>query len=307
MTHFSNKATHLRPAQTLSLGISPCPNDTFIFEELLTSKVRAAKDYNVQLDFVLEDVQTLNEKVIAGAYDVAKVSAGVLPLLTDYVVLSCGGAMGYGCGPLLLSTHGFDPSQTVFLPGKHTTAALLFSFFSTQCKQYTQASITPVVDYLLFDELYKKLVSNHIHQGVVIHENRFTYSKDGLQLEQDLGAFWERETGLPIPLGVIVIRKSLGGVLARQMTTLIRTSLQQAWQRPHLITDFIRHHAQMQEDAIITQHIKMFVNDFSMNMGEQGTQALQMIYKHIPTTGLANPNAHLVKNSVLPLASDFFS
>ena len=222
------------------------------------------------------DVQTLNEMVMRGELDVAKVSAQVYPKIRkDYVCLGCGGAIGYGCGPLLLSSKSgaFDPAQETVLPGANTTAALLFRFWYGR-----KFGGSPQVRYALFNEVYSSLLDKSAAQGVTIHEHRFTWKRDGLHMLQDLGAYWEQETGSPIPLGIAVARRSLSYELVRNVEKEIRESLSMARKRSELVTPFIREKAQISDEKVIESHIKMFVNDFSESVGEAGEKALACLW-----------------------------
>ena len=255
------KLTHI------SLGISPCPNDTFIYQNLIEGEVKTPCPISVEY----ADVQTLNEKVLNDELDMAKVSCAVYPLVKDkYQILDSGGAMGYGCGPLLLSSVGkdFNAEFPVHLPGKNTTAAALFNFWAKS------KGITNKIKHTRFDELYRNLCEKKIEQGVTIHEHRFTWERDGLHLIADLGAFWEQELKAPIPLGCTVIRRSLGEELAKEMNLCVQRSLRLAWDRKDVVNDFIRELAQIDDDEIILKHIRMFVNEYSMDRGEEGEKAL---------------------------------
>ena len=256
----------------LSLGISTCPNDTYIYEAL----VAGLKDSPFEWDVHFADVQTLNEMIMRGVLDVAKVSAQVYPKIRkDYVCLGCGGAIGYGCGPLLLSSKSgaFDPAQETVLPGANTTAALLFRFWYGR-----KFGGSPQVRYALFNEVYSSLLGKSAVQGVTIHEHRFTWKRDGLHMLQDLGAYWEQETGSPIPLGIAVARRSLSYELVRNIEKEIRESLSMARKRSELVTPFIREKAQISDEKVIESHIKMFVNDFSESVGEAGEKALACLW-----------------------------
>lgn len=256
----------------LSLGISTCPNDTYIYEAL----VAGLKDSPFEWDVRFADVQTLNEMIMRGELDVAKVSAQVYPKIRkDYVCLGCGGAIGYGCGPLLLSSKSgaFDPAQETALPGANTTAALLFRFWYGR-----KFGGSPQVRYALFNEVYSSLLDKSAAQGVTIHEHRFTWKRDGLHMLQDLGAYWEQETGSPIPLGIAVARRSLSYELVRNVEKEIRESLSMARKRSELVTPFIREKAQISDEKVIESHIKMFVNDFSESVGEAGEKALACLW-----------------------------
>ena len=256
----------------LSLGISTCPNDTYIYEALVAGLEGSPFEWDVHF----ADVQTLNEMVIRGELDVAKVSAQVYPRIrNDYFCLGCGGAIGYGCGPLLLSSRSgaFDPAQQTVLPGQNTTAALLFRFWHSR-----EFGKQPEVGYALFDEVYRRLVSGNIAQGVTIHEHRFTWKRDGLHMLQDLGAYWEEHTGSPIPLGIAVARRTLPEDVVAAIESEIRRSLSLARERASLVTPFIREKAQISDESVIEAHIKMFVNGFSENVGEAGKRALECLW-----------------------------
>jgi 1,4-dihydroxy-6-naphthoate synthase len=246
----------------VKLGISTCPNDTFIFQHLIESEL-----FSVEY----ADIQTLNEKVLAGEFDMAKVSCAIYPLIeNEYGILDSGGAMGYGCGPLLLSSasENFNEKFPVYLPGKNTTAAALFNFWD---KGKT------AIKFMRFDELYRSLCEKKIEQGVTIHEHRFTWQRDGLHLIADLGAFWEQELHAPIPLGCTVVKRSLGEEFAREMDLRLKESLKLAWERKEPVNEFIRKLAQIDDDSVILQHIKMFVNDYSMSRGEEGERAFKCL------------------------------
>ena len=257
----------------LSLGISTCPNDTFIYEALLQGLENSPFEWKV----TFADVQTLNEMVLRGELDVAKISAQVYPQIAEtYRCLGCGGAIGYGCGPLLLSSQSdtFNPELPTTLPGANTTAALLFKFWYAH--HFKNA---PKLEYALFNEVYRRLLDNSVPQGVTIHEHRFTWKRDGLHLLQDLGAFWEQETGSPIPLGIAAAKKELGYATIESVEKEIRHSLQIARQRHDPVTPFIVEKAQIDDDEVIKSHIAMFVNDFSENVGEAGFRALENLWR----------------------------
>lgn len=260
----------------LRLGISTCPNDTYIYEALISGLDGSPFKWSV----TFADVQTLNEMVLSGMLDVAKVSCGVLPLVQrDYRLLSCGGAMGFGCGPLLLSSRKgqqFEPDEETVLPGKNTTAALLFRFWASESQHISQ----PKISYAFFDEVYSSLCSNRKRQGVVIHEKRFTWSDDNLGLLTDLGAFWESRTKSPIPLGCAVAKKSLGEETIRSVEQEIRTSLDLARSRKDLVSEFIREKAKIADDSVIERHIRLFVSDFTREIGESGRKALDILSQH---------------------------
>ena len=255
----------------LSLGISTCPNDTYIYEALVHGLQGSPFEWNVHF----ADVQTLNEMVSRGELDVAKVSAQVYPQVErDYVCLGCGGAIGYGCGPLLLSSAGdFDPDEATVLPGENTTAAMLFKFWYAK-----KFGGTPKLRYALFNEVYQGLLSGAFRQGVTIHEHRFTWKCDGLHMLQDMGAFWEAETGSPIPLGIAVARRSFSAEVVESIEKEIRESLFWARSRSQILTPFICEKAQIADQKVVEDHIRMFVNDFSDHVGEAGKRALDLLW-----------------------------
>jgi len=258
--------------QELKIGISTCPNDTFIYEALAQGRVETP----LRFHFVYKDVQTLNEMVQAGELDVAKVSCGVLPsVLERYGLLRSGGAMGYGCGPLLLSSSAapFDFSIETWLPGKDTTAALLFRFW---CER--QGVNNPAIHYASFDTLYRALRSGSAQQGVVIHEHRFTWERDGLFLLADLGAVWEEALAAPIPLGCTVVSRDLGVETARAVDMAIAASLRDAWQRTEPVSPYIREWAQIEDDNVILAHIRTFVTPYSADLGADGEKALSTLF-----------------------------
>lgn len=257
----------------LSLGISTCPNDTYIYEALVAGLEKSPFEWDVHF----ADVQTLNEWIMAGKLDVAKVSAQVYPdIEKDYRCLGCGGAIGYGCGPLLLSSvaDSFDENSATVLPGANTTAALLFKFWYQK-----KFGGKPNLQFALFNQVYEGLLSKEFVQGVTIHEHRFTWKRDGLHMLQDLGAFWEQETGTPIPLGISVARRSLGDETIALVENEIRESLKMARSRAELVTPFIDEKAQIEDKKVMEAHIKMFVNDFSENVGERGKAALENLWR----------------------------
>lgn len=257
----------------LSLGISTCPNDTFIYEALIHGLIKSSFEWDVHF----ADVQTLNEMVLRGELDVAKVSAQIYPAVqSNYHCLHCGGAIGYGCGPLLLSSVGdsFDPNSPTVLPGKNTTASLLFRYWYGR-----EFGGEPKVNFALFNEVYQGLLSKSSVQGVTIHEHRFTWKRDGLHILQDLGAYWEEHTGAPIPLGIAVARRTLSSDVITQVECDIRHSLQNAWARKEMVSSFIDEMAQISDKSVIESHIKMFVNDFSEDIGPQGEKSLETLWK----------------------------
>jgi 1,4-dihydroxy-6-naphthoate synthase len=278
----------------ISVGFSPCPNDTFIFDAWVNRKIAFG---DLDLDIYLEDVQTLNEWALAGKLDVSKISYGVLPLIANnYSVLNSGGALGKGVGPLLISKHlpnttNFEALQElvartkVVIPGENTTAHLLFSLaFNT-----TEQKI-----FLPFHEIENHLLNNPTHAGVIIHENRFTYQHKGLQLWQDLGNYWENQLHTPIPLGGIVAKKSLPAKVVAYLNNCIRESLAHARQyHSHQLSPYVIEHAQEMSETVMKQHIQLYVNEFSDHLGIEGRKAiitLMKVYQQLHQLPYSNLN-----------------
>jgi 1,4-dihydroxy-6-naphthoate synthase len=254
----------------LTLGFSPCPNDTFIFDALVNKKIDAN---GFEFDVVLEDVQTLNQWAMQGKLDISKISYGVLPLvLNHYALLDSGGALGKGVGPLLISKKNIPPSEIdnckIAIPGKNTTAHLLFSlaFPNAQLKEF-----------MLFSSIEDAVLSGEVDCGVIIHENRFTYQNKGLKKIKDLGEFWEEKTGCPIPLGGIVIQKKFPKELQLQIDALIKQSVEYAFSNYPTLADYVKQHAQEMDEQVMRQHIDLYVNNYSVSLGEDGKQAVQTL------------------------------
>jgi len=262
----------------LTLGISPCPNDTFIFDALVNGRLDTG---GLELEVSHEDVQTLNEWALAGKLDVTKLSAGVLPQVTGgYALLDAGGALGRGVGPLLVARPGavFHPAtSTVAIPGEQTTAHLLFSMV------YPGAAGKR---FLVFSQIEAAVARGEVDAGVIIHESRFTYAARGLQRLLDLGEAWEARTGAPIPLGGIVARRTLGPALLLRLDRLVRASLEAAWAGGGALSPYVRRHAQELEEAVMRQHIDLYVNQHSRSLGPEGRHAVEtLLAVHARLTG----------------------
>jgi 1,4-dihydroxy-6-naphthoate synthase len=269
---------------TLSLGYSPCPNDTFIFEALVHGRVDAGGIHFVER---LEDVETLNQLARAGELDVTKVSYGALPsLLDEYVLLRSGGALGRGCGPLLVSRREMSAeelrSARIAIPGQATTANLLLRLFAPEAK--------PGVERV-YSEIMPAVAAGEVDAGLIIHESRFTYPDHGLVKVVDLGEWWEQTTGLPIPLGGIVARRSLGRVQHRMIESAIRASVEHAFAHPADAADYIRANAQEMDEAVTRQHIELYVNDFSVELGDEGEAAVRELFRRGREAGVVRSDA----------------
>lgn len=256
----------------LTLGFSPCPNDTFIFDALVNQLI---PDENISLNPVLEDVETLNQWAFEGKLDITKLSfATAFQVADQYRLLNSGAALGKGVGPLLVSKRPIAldlvPNCRIAIPGVHTTANLLLSYAfpeATNKKPY------------LFSTIEEAVLHEEVELGVLIHENRFTYAERGLHRVADLGEIWEEKMNLPIPLGGIFIKRSLGEELALKMESLIRSSLQYSIDRWPRISDYVQCHAQAMSEEVMRQHIQLYVNHFSMDLGEEGRKAIEVLMK----------------------------
>jgi 1,4-dihydroxy-6-naphthoate synthase len=260
----------------LTLGFSPCPNDTFIFDALVNNKIDT---HDLKFDYVLEDVQTLNTWAIQEKLDVTKISYGVLPLiLHSYMVLNSGSALGKGVGPLLISKQKFDnekstiENSTIAIPGENTTAHMLFSLAFPNAKNKK---------FLIFNEIEDAVLSGQVDAGVIIHENRFTYEQKGLKKLMDLGEYWEQKMNVPIPLGGIVARRSLDKDTQTKVDEFINQSVKYAFsQYPHL-TNFIKNNAQEMSEEVMRKHIDLYVNDFTISLQAEGKEAIVQLLKTV--------------------------
>ncbi len=269
-------------ARPLRIGISTCPNDTFTFSGLLSGAVRAE---GLELAFELLDIEELNERMLAGQLDVAKISfAAALELSAECVVLPTGSALGFGVGPLLLARQpGLDPASLapgarVLCPGAHTTASLLFNAFHPGLGQ---------VEQVVFSEIMPALERGEADLGVCIHEGRFTWAERGLGCVEDLGSRWEAKTGAPLPLGGLVARRALGPALLRRIQAAVRASLDYARADPERALPCMRRYAQELADPVIQAHVELYVNDWTTDLGPEGKAALDALWRHAPARGPA--------------------
>ena len=255
---------------TLTLGFSPCPNDTFIFDALVNDKIDTG---NLSFSAILEDVQTLNGWALQEKLDITKLSYGVLPLvLQKYIVLNSGSALGSGVGPLLIKNEKLKiknvEDNLIAIPGENTTAHLLFSLAYPNAKNKS---------FLRYDEI-ENFVLEDKGLGVIIHENRFTYADKGLHKITDLGDYWEKDTGKSIPLGGIVIKRSIETKIKLQVDKLIRESIEYAYKNNYEeLTDYVKKHSQEMSEAVMSKHIDLYVNNYSINLGEAGKDAVQKL------------------------------
>lgn len=282
----------------LTLGFSPCPNDTFIFDALIHHKIDTE---GLEFDVQYHDVETLNQKAFRGELDVTKLSYHAFAYAAkDYELLDAGSALGTGVGPLLIAK---DPERVdrlkrvleneeglreqesklkIGIPGKYTTANFLLGLAFPALQNKVE---------LVFSDIEQALLDERIDLGLIIHENRFTYQAKGLHKVVDLGDFWERTTNSPIPLGGIFVKRSLQEELKFKINRLIRESVQFAFENPKSGIDYIRSHAQEMEEDVMYKHIDLYVNKYSVNLGDEGRRAVQQMFdkaqelKLIPASG----------------------
>ncbi len=251
----------------LTLNISPCPNDTFMFDALVNGRIDTR---GFEFDVRYADIEELNRGVMQGGADISKISYAILPQIYDrYALLDSGSALGHGNGPILVARPDVDihkPGTRVVVPGFHTTANLLLRrLFPALADQ----------ESLLFSRIAQSLAAGVFDAGVLIHEGRFTYKEHGLVLVADLGLEWERATGLPLPLGAIVASRTLPEDVRTAVEELIRESIAYAFANPGASREYVKSHAQEMVDEVIDSHIALFVNDYSLSLGDIGQQAVK--------------------------------
>ena len=250
----------------LSLHISPCPNDTFAFDAIINHRL----DHNFDLAVEYKDIEELNLGVLAGLPDISKISYSVYPKIADrYLLLDSGSALGRGNGQLLVRRKGERGAiKTVASPGLHTTANALLMRYFPQVE-----SVVP----MLFSEIAQAVEQGVTDAGVLIHEGRFVYQRRNLELVADLGKLWEAQTSLPLPLGAIVIKREVAEQVRADFEALLANSVRFAFDNPTLSREFIKQHAQELEDEVINQHIALFVNNYTVSLGEEGRKAVEKL------------------------------
>jgi len=255
----------------LSLGFSPCPNDTFIFEAMVHGRVDTE---GVSFDWFLADVEELNRRAMEGTVDVTKMSFHAYALAAaNYLILDSGSALGRSNGPLVVSRRRIYPDELenalIAIPGRYTTANLLFSIFwpgASRKREY------------LFSDIPEAVMSGEVDAGLIIHETRFTYQSLGLKKVADTGEYWEKMTDMPVPLGGIVVHRSVNEDIAAKVSRSIRRSIRYAWDDPSASVDFIRRNAREIDSIVTKEHISLYVNDFSLSLGQEGKSAIERLY-----------------------------
>lgn len=254
----------------LSLGFSPCPNDTFIFDALVNGKIDTE---GLTFEPVLEDVQTLNAWAAEEKLAITKLSFPALfNQASRYAILNSGSALGKGVGPLLIAKERTDTSKVenarIAIPGENTTAHFLLNYAFPKAKNKV---------IKLFSDIEDAVLNGEVDLGVIIHENRFTYQQKGLHKVCDLGEIWEEKEGVPIPLGCIAVKRNLPLSLQQQIDRLIRQSLDYAFQHYPQLSPYVAEHAQAMEEEVMRKHIELYVNNFSLDLGEDGKAAIKKL------------------------------
>ena len=255
----------------LTLGFSPCPNDTFIFDALIHHKIDTE---GLEFEVCFDDVETLNQKALKGELDITKLSFHAFAYVANqYALLDSGSALGFGVGPLLISKKKFkgdlSPDLKVGIPGKYTTANFLLGIAYPGLQKK---------EMMVFSEIEAALIEEKIDLGLIIHENRFTYQDKDLHKIIDLGDYWEQLTGCAIPLGGIVINRNIDKVIQLKVNRLIRRSVEYAFANPKSCIEFIKQHAQEMEEAVMYKHIELYVNKYSINLGAEGRKAIDTLF-----------------------------
>ena len=265
----------------LSLGFSPCPNDCFMFDAIVNGRIDLEG-----LEFFprLDDVEALNQAALGGGIDVTKLSYHAYAYCTDtYVLLDSGSALGRNCGPLLISKRTITADEVaagglrITIPGKNTTANFLLGLAFPEARNKTE---------LVFSAIESALLNGEYDAGVIIHENRFTYEAKGLQKIIDLGEFWERATGAPIPLGGIVVKRSLPDDVKQRVNRVLRRSVEHAFAHRDASLPFVRAHAQEMDETVMSRHIDLYVNEYSVDLGSEGKRAIQLLFDEGAAAGV---------------------
>jgi len=255
-----------------TIGFSPCPNDTFIFDAMLHGKVDTE---GLEFEVFMEDVEALNRRAFAGELAITKLSYHAFAHLTEqYALLDAGSALGNNCGPLLIAQKPMTEAEVnaahIAIPGKMTTANFLLSMAFPAAKNKTE---------VLFSDVEDAVLENRADAGLIIHENRFTYQQKGLVKIMDLGEHWEQTTGLPIPLGGIVVHRSLPAEDQAKINRVMRRSVEYAFAHPSEVMPFVRAHAQAMEDAVMQAHIDLYVSQFTVDLGTRGRAAILEMFR----------------------------
>lgn len=263
----------------LTLGFSPCPNDCFIFDALVHGKIDTG---NLQLEVILEDVETLNKLALKGQLDITKLSYHAYAYcIKDYILLRSGSALGFNCGPLLVAKQPLEKNtfqlKTVAIPGKYTTANFLLSLAFPQ--------LSNKLEYV-FSDIETAVLNGEVDAGLIIHESRFTYEEKGLYKLMDLGEYWDHLINAPIPLGGICMKRKHDNAMLQRINELIKASVNFAFANPESSMAYVKQHAQEMSEKVMKQHIQLYVNAFSVDLGEVGTKAVNLLFNKAVEVGL---------------------
>jgi 1,4-dihydroxy-6-naphthoate synthase len=256
----------------LKIAYSPCPNDTFMFDALINNRIDTE---GLSFTPELADIEKLNQFAKKAQFDILKISYAMYPLVSkNYQILDAGSALGHANGPLLISKTKLSPNQVedlhIAIPGVHTTANLLLSSAYPNVRRKTE---------YLFSDIENAVINGQVDAGLLIHENRFTYQERGLHKILDMGAWWEENTGLPIPLGGIMVRRSLPQTTKETINRVLFHSVSYAMEHPEASSDYIHQHAQSMKDDVVRKHIQLYVNNYSLSLGDKGRQAIEGLFE----------------------------
>ena len=253
----------------LTLGISPCPNDTFMFDALIHNKIDTL---GLDFDVIFKDIQELNTSAMQSKLDVTKASFYAFThCVESYILLDSGSALGTNCGPLFIKkpSKNISSESKIAIPGRYTTANMLFDIVYPDYNNKTE---------IIFSEIERSIQNEKVDAGVIIHENRFTYLDNGLEKVRDLGEFWFQQTGLPLPLGGIIIKRKIPREIQRKVQDVLKESIKYAFKNPQSSREFVRCYAQEMKQEVIDSHIKLYVNDFSISLSKKGREAVNYIF-----------------------------
>lgn len=258
-------------SKKITIGFSPCPNDTFIFDALVHHKIDTE---GLDFEVFFGDVEELNQKAFNNELDITKLSYHAYGYLTvNYVLLNAGSALGKGCGPILVQSSNVQSLKLadakIAIPGKYTTANFLLSIAHPEATNKTE---------ILFSDIENAVLIGQVDAGLLIHENRFTYEQKGLKKIIDLGEYWENTTGALIPLGGIVMKRSFNEATIKKMNRLIRKSIEYAFENKNSALAFMQQHAQEMDEKIMMQHVDLYVNKYSIDLGEEGRAAVTKMF-----------------------------
>lgn len=263
----------------LTLGFSTCPNDTYIFDAMVHERIDTE---GIEFELMMTDVEELNRFAFAAEIDITKISYHAYAYIANsYALLNSGSALGFKNGPLLISKYKVYPDEInnlkIAIPGKYTTANLLLGIAYPDHKNKKE---------YLFSDIEDVVLSGEMDAGLIIHENRFTYQQKGLKKVADLGEFWETKTGLAIPLGGIVVNRKLSTAIQQKVDRIMKRSVEFAFENPKASYPFVKHHAQAMDDTVMQSHIKLYVNEFTRDLGTEGRKAVETLYREATTLGV---------------------